>query len=176
MKRPNSTVLLWLANALGWIGLGIAAFHQFGALAWRPAGALPEVRPLSPRPMQPPQAAPEVGAHNPFDPGAGRWIAAAPQGASATGDLRGMVVLPGVRAAVTGGGAVHVGELLAGGRLVGIRGGKVLVQRENAVHEIEVPAFSSPTLQSLTGAPPMLPSQPEGASLIKQPGPAKATR
>jgi hypothetical protein len=122
--------------------------------------------------VQPPPAAPEVGARNPFDPGAGRWMVAAPKGAGGTGELRGVVVLPGVRAAVTGGGAVHVGEPLAGGRLVGIRGGKLLVRRDDAVDEIEVPAFRSPTLQSLNSASPLL-KQPEGASFIKQPGPAR---
>ena len=164
MKRPDSTVLLWLANAVGWIGLGLAALHQFGALAWRPAGALPEVKPLAPRTVQAPQAAPEVGARNPFDPGAAHWIAAAPKGAGGAGELRGVVVMPGVRAAVTGGGAVHVGEPLAGGRLAGIRGGTVLVQRENAVDEIEVPVFRRPTLQSLNGATPVLSRQPGPAT------------
>ena len=168
MQRPDSTVLLWLACALGWIGLCIAAFHQFGVLAWRPAGALPEIKALSPKPVQSPQATLEVGARNPFDPGAARWmVAEAPKGAGAMGDVRGVVVLPGVRAAVTGGGAVHVGEPLGGGRLVGFRGDKILVQQNNAVDEFDVPALRSPTLKSLSSGPPILPTRP---------GPAKAAR
>lgn len=152
MKRPDATVVLWLANGVGWIVLAIAALHQFGVLAGRPALALPEVKPLSPLLLQPPPAAAEVGARNPFDPAAGRWLAAAPEGPRAPGELRGVLVLPGVRAAVTGGGVVLVGEPLAEGRLVGIRGDKLLVQREDAagaVDEIEVPALHTPTLESL---------------------------
>ena len=79
MKRPDSTVLLWLANALAWFALCLGAFHQLGVLAWRPAGgALPQVKALSPRPLPTPGAAPELGARNPFDAQALRWMAAAP--------------------------------------------------------------------------------------------------
>lgn len=148
--RPDPTVLLWLACALAWIGLCIVVFHQIGVLAWRPA-ALPEIRLLAPRALQSVPAAPELGTGNPFDAAAGRWFAAAPEESRTSAELRGVLLLPGVRAAVTSGGTVHVGEALAGGRLVGIQGGKLQVRQGSAatVEELDVPGWRSPTLQSL---------------------------
>jgi hypothetical protein len=161
MKRPDATLYLWIANLLGWGGLCVVALLQFGILTPRPAAALPEVKALRPAPLAAPQMAADVGTRNPFDPTAGRWLAAAAKSDAATaaadaGALRGILVLPGVRAAVTGAGAVHVGDAFAGGRMVGIRDGKVLVQQEGGAKPdaLEVPAMRRQTLKSLNSAVP----------------------
>jgi len=147
----NPTIMLWAANALVWPLAALAIGYQFG---WFGAGGgFPQVQPLTPEPIRLTMQVSDVTARNPFDPAGTHWRSLAvntPPSSASAGGLRGVIVLPGVRAAMTGGEPVYVGGQLAGGRVIEIRANKVIVQRDGENVEMEVPSAHRPKLDSLS--------------------------
>ena len=147
--RPNwnPTVVLWAGNAAVWLLLALIVVYQFGLLSH--GGGAPKLRTLAPEPIQPSAPLSDIAARNPFDPNGNHWRTTAAVAAGSVGELRGVILLPGVRAAITGGGLVPLGGQWGGGRVTGIDANKVIVQRQGAVSELELPSAHRPTLQSL---------------------------
>jgi len=151
MRHWNPTIVLWAGNAMVWPLLALVITYQFGVLDL--GGGLPKVQALKPVPIRLSALVSEGGARNPFAPDGGHWHSAVATTASASGtsggELRGIILMPGVSVAVTGGGVVHLGGPLAGGRVKEIRANKVVVQRDAETVELELASAHRPTLESL---------------------------
>jgi hypothetical protein len=146
-RNWNPTTLLWASNAAVWPLLALAIGYRFGLLD--AGGGLPEMRSLTPVPMQLSAQVSESVARNPFDPEGGHWGTAVATAPASGGELRGVMLMPGVSVALTGTGVVRLGEQLAGGRVKEIRANKVIVRRDSETVELDLASANRPTLQSL---------------------------
>lgn len=152
MTPPNLTVGLWLGNALGAALLLLAAFYQFGGAVFGAGARLPQVQPLVARPVPQPSASAGIGARNPFDPSIAHWRASGAGAPALAGELRGVILLPGVRAVVTNSGTVRPGETMTEGRVIRILDNGIIVEQGQGNREIKLPSAGRPTLQSLNKA------------------------
>jgi hypothetical protein len=143
----SPTVALWVGNAGVWLALALIALFQLGAL--RMGGPLPDVRSITPKPIQTVAQSSSSGTRNPFDPTGQNWRSALATAAPVHREVRGVVIMPGVRAALTDAGVVHLGEQLSGGRVTQIEQDRVVVQQDAHSVELELPSAHRPTLQSL---------------------------
>lgn len=151
MKLPDPTTGLWLANAFGISLLLLIVAYQFGGAFFGLGAQLPPVLPLVVQPVPQPGLEANAGSRNPFDSSSAHWKTSSGKTA-ASGELRGVILLPGVQAVVTSSGAVHLGETLTGGRVAKILDDKVVVEQENGNREMELPSAHRPTLRSLNKA------------------------
>jgi hypothetical protein len=152
IKGPGVTIGLWLANAIGWLALILAASYQSGIfrLDAGSVAKMPADLTLAAQPIQLPQPLPDMGKRNPFDATAAHWTTSeATSPAAGNGDLLGFIRLPGVNSALTTTGVVHVGEALAQGKLIGMTDGKVIVEQATGKRAMDLPSARRPTLQSL---------------------------
>lgn len=156
MKLPNPTAGLWLGNALGISLLLLIVVYQLGGAGLDLGAQLPQVLPLAAQPVTHLGLEANAGNRNPFDPSATRWKISGENNPAITGELRGVILLPGVQAVVTSSGAVHLGESLTEGRITRISGNKVIVEQGNGSMEMELPSARLPTLQSINKAKPGL--------------------
>ena len=152
MTLPNPTTGLWLGNALGLLLLLLAALYQFGGVIFGMGAQLPQVLPLTAQPIPQPGLQADIGSRNPFDSSSTRWKTAGGNSPAITGELRGVILLPGVQAVVTNNGAIHLGEMLAEGRVAKILDNKIIVEQGGVNREIKLPSASRPTLQSISKA------------------------
>jgi len=149
LRGWNPTIVLWAANTVVWPLLAIVATYQFGLFGV--GGNFPPVQPLAPQPIRLTMQVADAAARNPFDPNGSHWRSLPATASAAPSSLRGVVVLPGVRAAMTGADLVYVGGQLAGGRVTEIRANRVVVQREGETIELDIPSMHPPALQDLSG-------------------------
>ena len=149
---------LWLANGLLW--LLPCGFLAFGAAKIFLGGEAPPLRldPLRTEAM-PPLALASAGTRNPFDPAGAAWLAADSPGPAATpGQVRGIVVLPGVAVALTDRGAVKPGAALDAGRLRSVKTTGAVVDTPGGPQALVLPGSNRPSLQDLNRARPAAPS------------------
>ena len=148
------TRALWLANGFFWLLLaGLVAFRVQQVFV---SGAVPALR-LDPLPAEalPPLAQVSVPTRNPFDPSGTAWQAAgSPVSAAAPGQVRGIVVLPGVGVAMTDRGAVKPGEALDAGRLVSVKVAGAVVDTPGGRQALVLPGSNRPSLQDMNRARP----------------------
>ena len=152
MTLPNMTTGLWLGNALGILLLLLVALYQLGGVIFGTGTQLPQVLPLTAQPIPQAGLRPDIGSRNPFDSFNTRWKTSAEKNPAPSGELRGVIMLPGVQAIVTNSGTVHLGETLAEGRVAKIMGDKIIVEQGNGNRELELPSAHRPTLQSISKA------------------------
>lgn len=163
--KISLTLALWLANGLFWLIL-------IGLVAWRAqavflAGDAPALR------LEPVTAAAwpalvlaSAQARNPFDPAGTPWFAAgsaAPPG-PAPGELRGIIVLPGVAVALTDHGAVKPGASLDKGRLLSVKAAGAVVDTPSGRKTLTLPGSGGLTLQQLNQA-----NKPKAATPLAPP-------
>lgn len=155
MSRITATVALWLASGTALA----AAVILFGILAWRMSsggsGTLPEITPLKIAMLEFPAIATEPGKRNPFDPSGNHWQDARADLAPAAerGALSGLIVLPGLRLAITNTGVVKPGETLAGGKFRGIRGDQITIETATGgLEKIDGPGAVRPRLTDINQA------------------------
>jgi hypothetical protein len=149
------TRALWLANALFWLLLaGLVAF-QIQQIFF--AGETPALR-LEPVTVEalPPLALAGAATRNPFDAAGTAWLAAGSTGPEATpGQVRGIVVLPGIGLAMTDRGPVKPGASLDAGRLLSVKAAGAVVATPTGPQALALPGSNRPTLQDLNQAKPM---------------------
>jgi hypothetical protein len=155
VTRITATSSLWMASA----AILAAALVLSGILAWRTfsggSETLPEIMPLKVATLDHPAAATEPGKRNPFDPSGTHWQETRADLAPVAerGALNGLVVLPGVRLAITDGGVVKPGEALAGGKFRGFRGDKVSIETATGrLEKIDGPGANRPRLNDINQA------------------------
>lgn len=155
MRRFSATASLWMASALNFV----AVVALLGFLGWRTfiggSEALPAITPLKVAAIEYPAAATQTAIRNPFDPSGTHWqqTRTDPAPESASSALSGVVVLPGVRVAITDGGIVKPGEALAGGKFRGIHGDRLSVETvAGRMEKIEGPGVSRPYLKDINQA------------------------
>lgn len=147
------TRALWAANLLALLLLlGVAASRVWTAFAGS-GEVLPDIAPLKPGPVTLVPVAPDIGERNPFDTSGQPWRPA-PAGAEAPGSgaLRGVVILPGARFAVTDRGMSKAGDLLAEGKVLGIQTGSVVVDANGTRQALDLPSEKRPRLADLNRA------------------------
>lgn len=151
MKGISLALGLWIGNAIALVIVIVALYSQLGPL-FAPMKGMAELPPIQPQPLRMPERTNPSSLKNPFDSGAGHWKAA---GNRVDGEgLHGVLLLPGVRAAVTGAGIVYPGGQVGGGRLAQITKDGLIVQQENQTQEIKLHAVPRPTMQTLNKAQP----------------------
>ena len=146
---PNLTAGLWLGNALGLALLLLAAFYQLGGAVFGAGARLPQVQPLAARPVPQPSAKIGIGDRNPFDSSVAHWRASGASVPTMAGELRGVILLPGVQAVVTNSGTVRPGEMMTEGRVIRILDNRIIVGQGEGNREIKLPSADRPTLRSL---------------------------
>jgi len=152
MKRLPLVSGLLLGNAIALIIVIVALYSQLGPL-FAPMKGMAELSPIQPQPLRILEQTSPLNLKNPFDSGAVHWKAV--ESREDTGELHGVMLLPGVRAAVTGTGIVYPGGQVSGGRLAEITPDGLIVQQENQAHKITLHAVPRPTLQTLNKAQPL---------------------
>ena len=162
--QPTLTQGLWLANGFSWLLLGVlVAIGVQRTFLGAEAPAL-RIDPVGAEALPPHAAAnvphvPNIQARNPFDPAGTPWQAAdSPATEAAPGQLRGIVVLPGVGVAMTDRGAVRPGEALEAGRVVSVRVSGVVVETPGGQKPLALPGANRPSLQELNQARPGTPA------------------
>lgn len=154
MKRNalfrNPTTTLWLLNALGVFLVLSAAFYRIGPVFLGSGVTLPKIGAIPAQPIQQLAAIPGTGDRNPFDPASAQWSVARPDDSQAqTGELRGIIRLPGVQLALTGSGTARIGEPVAGGKIRRILNDRIVVENATGMKEIELPSAHRPTLGAI---------------------------
>ena len=151
MKRIPLVQGLWIGNAVALIIVIVALFIQLSPLIvpMKDRGELPPIRP---QPLRMTAITNPAGLKNPFDAGAAHWKLT--ESRANSGGLHGILLLPGVSAAVTGSGIVYPGGQVSGGTLAQITRDGLIVRQENQTQEITLHAVSRPTLQTLNKAKP----------------------
>lgn len=163
-RRHLLTRTLWAGNAIAIATLLAVVLFRFGALMPGDA-ALPDLRPLRVAELAPPPLAQTPGERNPFDPSGMAWREPKDDEASAgSGELKGIIVLPGVRRAVTDRGSVGTGEALGAGRIVSIDDRAVVVDTGSGRKPLETPGVRRPRLQDLNRVGKLAPAPAEGRS------------
>lgn len=157
MKRTalfrNPTTVLWLLNALGALLVISAITYRIGPAFLGVGVALPKIGAIPAQPIQQLAAIPGTGNRNPFDPASAQWSVARPDDSPAqTGELRGIIRLPGVQLALTGSGTARIGEPVAGGKIRRILNDRIVVENATGMKEIELPSAHRPTLNALNKA------------------------
>jgi hypothetical protein len=152
MKLPEATTGLWMGNLFGILFLLLAVAYQLGGAIFASGAHMPEINPLSVQPVPQPETRTDIGSRNPFDPSAARWKASGGNNPAITGELRGVILLPGVQTVVTSNGTVRVGETLPEGRVVRILDDKIVVEQGGGNKELELPSARRPTLKSINKA------------------------
>lgn len=152
-----STRGLWVANAVFLASIAGLLAWQF----WQVFGA----NSRAPSALRLDRATIEVPvaqiitppARNPFDPGGTHWRTSAPSmAAPATGQILGILALPGVGVALTDRGAVHPGETLKEGELVSVAPSGAVVDAPGGHQKLELPGGRRPRLQDLNKAAPVV--------------------
>lgn len=151
MGRITLTKGLWVGNALALLAVVLVLYSQLSGLLFGSAKGRPELRPIQPQPLPVMERPPLNGNKNPFDSNAGHWKTADSK-RGGDGELRGILLLPGVQVAVTGSGIVRAGESMNGGKIAGIKQDRLIIQQENQNQEIKLPSAQRPTLQTLNKA------------------------
>jgi len=148
------TRALWLANGFFWLLLaGWVAFRVQQVIVSGPAPAL-RLDPVQAEAL-PPLVLVSVPTRNPFDPAGTAWQAAgSPASEAAPGQVRGIVVLPGVGVAMTDRGAVKPGQALDAGRLVSVKVAGAVVDTPGGRQALVLPGSNRPRLQDLNQAKP----------------------
>jgi hypothetical protein len=148
--------LLWAGNAVALLGVAGVIAYRVVAMFWGAPADLPAIAPLKVADLAIQPAAPlPGGSRNPYDAGGTPWRTAAGDdaGGSAVGNFKGVVVLPGVRLAVTDRGTQKLGDQLPEGRIVAIDSGRVLVGGEGrATQRLETPGSRRPRLADINRA------------------------
>ncbi len=159
------TVALWLANGFFWLLLvGFVIWRLQAVFLAAEAPAL-LVEPVSPE-TWPVPALLSGQARNPFDPAGTPWhFASSTARVPTAGQLRGIVVLPGVSVVLTDQGAVKPGESLVVGRLVSVRAREAVVQTPGGPQVLTLPGANRPTLRELNQA-----NEPRPSSQSAPPG------
>ncbi len=159
------TVVLWLANGFLWlllVGLMIWRLQAVFLAAEAPALL---VEPLLAE-AWPVPVLPSGQARNPFDPAGTPWhVASSTARVPTGGQLRGIVILPGVSVVLTEQGAVKPGESLLVGRLVSVTGREAVVQTPSGPQALTLPGANRPTLGDLNQA-----KEPKPSSQSAPPG------
>lgn len=147
------TRLLWLANAVGILLLLGAAFGRTWTAFSAASVPLPDVAPFRPATLPALPLPAEIGERNPFDVAGQAWRPA-PAGAelAGTGSLRGIVLLPGARFAVTDRGMARAGDSIAGGKLLGLEARRVLVESGGRRQALDLPSEKRPRLADINRA------------------------
>lgn len=152
MKLPNATTGLWLGNLLGMLLLLLVVVYQLGGAMFTSGAHLPAVHPLTVQPVPQPETLADIGSRNPFDASSARWKISSEDNPAITGELRGVILLPGVQTVVTSSGTVRLGETLAEGRVARILDNKIIVDQGHGSKELELPSARRPTLNSINKA------------------------
>ena len=156
----NPTRLLWLGNVTACLTLIIILTCQ-GYIVWVGSRAdMPEIEPLRPQPVHMPAVPTGTDSRNAFDISAAHWRADIALRTQEV--LLGVIMLPGVRSAITSNGTVKTGEIFSGGRLLEVFDNRVVVERPTGPETIMLPLARHPTLQSLTAAGSKQNSKNEG--------------
>jgi hypothetical protein len=151
IRNWNPTIVLWAGNATLWPLLALLVTYRFGLLDL--GAGWPKVQSLAPVPIRLSAQVPEGGARNPFDPDGSPWRATLASATRASGDLRGVIIMPGFSVALTAGGVVHLGEEMVGGSLKEIQEDKVIVQRGAETLQMELGSTSHPASQGSDASP-----------------------
>ena len=152
MKLPNATTGLWLGNLLGMLLLLLAVAYQLGGAVFTSDAHMPAIHPLLAQPVPQPVPLADIGGRNPFDSSSAHWKISGESNPAITGDLRGVILLPGAQRVVTSNGTVRIGEMLAEGRVVRILDNKIIVDQGHGKKELELPSARRPTLKSINKA------------------------
>ena len=152
MKLPDTTTGLWLGNLLGILLLLLAVAYQLGGAIFASGAHLPAVHPLTVQAIPQPETRADIGSRNPFDSSSARWKTSSGNNPAIIGELRGVILLPGVQTVVTSSGMVRVGETLAEGRVIRILDNKIVVDQGHGSKELELPSARRPTLKSINKA------------------------
>ncbi len=149
------TRVLWLANALFWLLLaGLVAF-QVRQIFFGGETPVLHLEAITVQPLRP-SALARTATRNPFDATGTAWLAAGSPGAEATpGQVRGIVVLPGVGMAMTDRGPVKPGGSLDAGRLISVKPTGAVVATPSGLQALVLPGTKRPTLQDLNQAKPI---------------------
>lgn len=147
----NPTRLLWLA-------MGVSLLILVAVLAYRLAPVLPgpgerehEIRPIGH--LQAPasaQATLAIVERNPFDPSGAHWSQTG-KGAEAavTGPIKGVVLVPGMNVVLTEGRPVRIGDMLEGGKLLGVEGERLIIETSEGLKRVDLPGSRRPHLKDL---------------------------
>jgi len=152
MKLPNATTGLWLGNLLGMLFLLLVVAYQLGGAMFASDAHLPAIQPLAVQAVPQPEILADIGSRNPFDTSSARWKISSENSPATTGELRGVILLPGVQTVLTSSGTVRVGETLAEGRVSRILDHKIVVNQGGSSKELELPSAKRPTLKSINKA------------------------
>jgi hypothetical protein len=162
MQRPSFTLLLWAANAAVLaVGLTYAGILG-GRLVFGGPAELPAIRTLAVPPAPTFPTIDGLGERNPFDPSGTPWSAAGekPGAPASTGALKGVILLPGVRVAVTDDGVLRPGDRFQQGRLKTVQATGVEVDTANGARTLKTPGADRPRLQDINRA--VAPARNEG--------------
>lgn len=156
MQRPSFTLLLWSANAVvlaaGLSYAGILGWH----LVFGEPAELPAVRSLAVPPAPTFPAVDPLGERNPFDVSGTPWREAGekPGVPVSTGALKGVILLPGVKVAVTDSGVVRPGDSFQQGRLKTVQSGRAIVESGSGSDQaLKPPGADRPRLEDINRAP-----------------------
>ena len=155
MKRPEFLRLplrvLWFAMATSIAVLSVVLVYRLAPLLPGRGESLSEIRPIGQPEIfasgLPPAA---VASRNPFDPGGTHWSKpSGPADGTGTGAIKGVILLPGARAVLTEGRAVKFGDVLGGGKLLGVEGQQLLIETTEGAKRIDLPGANRPHLKDL---------------------------
>jgi hypothetical protein len=148
------TSALWLANGLFWlllIGFLVLRVQQTFFV-----GEVPPLRldPLSTQAL-PALVLANASSRNPFDPAGTPWALASAPAPAKAGQVRGIVVLPGVAVALTEGGVVKPGQSLDDGQLLSVKTSGAVVDTPTGRQTLILPESNRPkSFQALNQAKP----------------------
>jgi hypothetical protein len=150
------TQLLWLTNGVCWlllVGFVVMRVEQVFFTE-----ALPSLRldaAATEAQITPPPSLSGLPGRNPFDPAGTPWqLAGSTAPAVSPGQVRGIVVLPGVGVALTDGGVIAPGAELDAGRLMSVKSSGAVVDTPVGPKALTLPGSNRPTLQDLNQASP----------------------
>lgn len=148
----NPTLLLWVANGIALLLLLALVVYRLGPLLPGASGPMAEIRPLTQAEVAEPPASPVTEiTRNPFDPAGSPWrlSASTTDDKPAAGAVKGVMILPGVKAVITDGATVRFGETLAGGTIIGVDRQQLLLEGPGGRTRIDLPGAQRPHLKDL---------------------------
>ncbi|HEY6897937.1 MAG TPA: hypothetical protein VI279_11795, partial [Rhodocyclaceae bacterium] len=101
-------------------------------------------------------------SRNPFDSSGGIWNDPKAEGGGDTGELKGILLLPGVHRLLTGRGPVKPGEMLDQGKVLDMTKQGVKIQTQDGTTTLELPGAHRPHLEDLNRAAPRAKHQEQG--------------